>query len=102
LTRLEALNFCTIVTIGWSMMYSNLQRNLRKVCATGAALLLIAGASTFDGTGIAQPVSSTSAINRRPPVIPETNPGIVLLPFFLAAILLSSRHLLRQKAAQEG
>jgi hypothetical protein len=83
------------------MNFSNLRNKLRKAFALGATVLIVAGASTFNSPSIAQAASSTtsSIINRRPPVIPETNPALVLLPFFLAAILLSSRHLLRQPAA---
>ena len=81
--------------------YSTLRKNLRRVFATGAVILLVAGASTINGTSMAGTSIPVSSINRRPPVIPETNPAVVLLPFFLAAILLSSRHLLRQQAAQE-
>jgi hypothetical protein len=79
----------------------NLRDALRKAFAIGATILVLAGASTFNSSSIAQTASSNSVINRRPPVIPEANPGVVLLPFFLAAILLSSRRLLRAPAAQE-
>jgi len=37
----------------------------------------------------------------RPPVVPEANAGLVLLPIVIAVILVSSLRLLRKRAAQK-
>jgi hypothetical protein len=44
-------------------------------------------------------VTSAVPITARPvPVIPEPNPALVLIPFFVAVLLFSSRHLLGARA----
>jgi hypothetical protein len=45
--------------------------------------------------------SSLLGARKPPPRAPEANTGIVLMPFLLAALLLSSRHLLRRSVAQK-
>jgi hypothetical protein len=78
----------------------NLQSRFRRVFAIGAASLIVAGSLSLNDLSKVHATGTTSpesVITRRPPVVPEANPGIVLLPFFLAAILLSSRRLLGQR-----
>jgi hypothetical protein len=76
----------------------------RKAFVIGATFLITAGAWSINGmSSVAQTTetNSGSVINRRPPTVPETNTGIVLLPFFVAAILISSKGLLRPQPARE-
>jgi hypothetical protein len=76
----------------------------QKAFLIGAAFLITAGAWSINGaSSVAQTIetNSGSVFNRRPPTVPETNAGIVLLPFFVVAILISSKGLLRPQSAQE-
>jgi len=76
-----------------------------SILALGAAALIV-GASSIDSSRMAQAtVASTSAsvvdVHKHPPTAPEANTGIVLMPFLLAVLLLSSRHSLRRPVAQK-
>jgi hypothetical protein len=88
------------------MTSSKLPNRVRRALAVGAAALIVAGASSINNSGMAQTtVTSTSAsvvdARKKPPGAPEANTGIVLMPFLLAVLLLSSRHLLRRPVAQK-
>jgi hypothetical protein len=89
------------------MISSKFRSSVRKALALVAASLIVAGASFINNSAMAQTtVTSTStsvvdAAKHRPPRAPEANTGIVLMPFLLAVLLLSSRHLLRRQVAQK-
>jgi hypothetical protein len=46
--------------------------------------------------------SSAHVIEPPPPMVPEANAGLVLIPFIGAILLFAARHFLRSKAAQSG
>src|SRR5690349_11822826 len=99
--------------------------SLRKACGIGFALLMLpllgrasvtstlgsvqdSGSSTVNGVILALngPVNVPviSSINppsttQPPPVVPEANTGIALIPFVGAILLFASRRFLRSKAA---
>jgi hypothetical protein len=72
---------------------------LRKICALVAATLILpvlAYAGNNQG-GNNQGGNNQGGV----PVIPETNTGWVLLPFFGAVLLFSARELFRAKAGSQ-
>ena len=87
--------------------YNKLGNSLRKAFTIGALVFMAAGGFSLSSSALAQSTATTvappvSVVGKPPvPVVPEPNPGIILLPFFLAALLLSSRRLLRSRAAQK-
>jgi hypothetical protein len=84
------------------MLYSLVQKRLCKVCALVTATLTIpvlAFAGTDNGKG--NNGQNNGNQNGKVPVVPETNAGWVLVPFFGAVLLFSARQLLRPKAAQK-
>jgi len=93
------------------MASSKTRNSVAKALAVGTAILvvggttLIVGASSITNSPVAQTtVASTSAsvvdVHKRLPTAPEANTGMVLAPFLLAVLLLSSRHLVRRPVAQ--
>ena len=69
---------------------------LRKICALIAATLIL---PVLVHAGNNQGGNNNN--QGRVPVVPETNAGWVLIPFFGAVLLFSARELFRPKAAQK-
>ena len=79
------------------MVSPRLRNHFGKVCALAATILILpvlayAGKQDGDSQGQNYP---------RVPVVPEANPVWVLVPFFGAVLLLSSRHLFGAKASKD-
>jgi hypothetical protein len=80
------------------MKFSPLHSSVLKPLAVLAAVLVL--------PALAQAQTSNQNQNQNQngnyPVVPETNTGIVLIPFLGAVLLFSSFRLLRAKAAQKN
>jgi hypothetical protein len=74
-----------------------LQNHARKLCALGAAVLILPVLAHAQTTAAVPPKAL-------PPIraVPEANPGLELMPFVGAVLLLSSRHLFRAKAGENN
>jgi hypothetical protein len=84
--------------------------HLRKVCALIAATLILPALAYADQNNQGGNNNNQGGNNNNQggnnndrggiPVVPEANAGWVLIPFFGAVLLFSSRHLFRGKAAK--
>jgi len=85
------------------MSLPRFDHHFRTVCALAAAALLLP-ALAYAGQDNSKGNDDNQGDRReRPiPVVPEANAGWVLLPFFGAVLLFSSRQLLRAKAVQNN
>ena len=78
--------------------------NLRKACALVAATLILpalAHAGTDNGKG-SDGQNNGKQNGQNVPVVPEANPAWVLVPFFGAVLLFSSRYLFRARASKDN
>jgi len=91
------------------MLYSQFQKSTRKLCVLVAATLIcqvLAYADRDSGRGNWDDKDKHGWVNhdkdrgrdRNVPVVPETNTGWVLIPFFGAVLVFSARRLFRAKA----
>jgi hypothetical protein len=76
-----------------AMNQFRLPLRLGKVCALVAATLVIPVLAHAQATAV------RPSAPRPVPVVPEANPGLVLIPFMGAVLLFSARHIFRAKAA---
>src|SRR5206468_7488051 len=97
-----------------NMLHYNLRNTIRRLCAIAVVILIGVGTSSINSSSVAQMTStlrSTSStvdsllnrkppVGKKPPVVPETNAGWVLLPFFLAVLLVSLRQVMHARSAQ--
>jgi hypothetical protein len=89
-----------------NMTYMNsLHDHLRKVCVL-AAVTFILPALAYAGHDNDKDNKDNGKGNdkgdKQIPVVPEANAAWVLIPFFGAVLLFSSRHLFRSKAYQNN
>ena len=86
------------------MKYLQLHHNVRKVCALVAASLILPALAYADhdggkgNKGNNDRKGDNDRGDKHIPVVPETNAGWVLVPFFGAVLLFSARQLFRAKA----
>jgi hypothetical protein len=81
-------------------MFSLFLRNhLAKVCALAATILILPALAFASGSDNQGPNGQgPNGQGQNVPVVPEANPVWVLVPFFGAVLLFSSRHLFGRKA----
>ena len=80
------------------MNYFRLPNHVGKIGALMAANLILPVLAH------AQATAASVAKAPLPPIraVPEANPGLVLIPFVAAVLLLSARHLFRAKAGEKN
>jgi hypothetical protein len=82
---------------------SSLHHHLRKVCVlTAVTFILPALAYAGHDNGKGNDGENNGKGDKQIPVVPEANAAWVLIPFFGAVLLFSSRHLFRSKAYQNN
>jgi hypothetical protein len=81
------------------MLQSSFRNKIRKAFTVLASILIATGAASSIDSAKAQ-VTTTSVTAAKPRPVPETNTGVVLLPFFAVFLLWSSLTVLRRRAAE--
>ena len=82
-------------------MLNYIGKGLTWILTSGVALVVGLGALVLSKTAAAGTIPQLPVLlpphHDAPPVVPEVNTGLVLLPIALAILLFSSRHLLRRQ-----
>ena len=82
-------------------MYLRSHNRIGKVCALVAATLILPVLAYAQQSGQGGSGNNNNQGGGGVPVVPETNAGWVLVPFFGAVLLFSARQLFRPKADQK-